>query len=646
MCDYYGSNPQYICCSATIGNPGKHTSSLIGRDVNVIDKDGSGHGPQKFLFWNPPLYVNKSGFTVRRSSFDSTYSLFSRFVQDGLQTIVFTKSRQGMERLFLAGKKSLRESAQPELAKQISSYRGGYFNEEREEIEKKLSEGIVRGVLSTNALELGIDIGGLDACIIDRYPGTVMSTKQQAGRAGRGDTESIVVLVGGSNALDQYYMQHPNEFFEKNSEEAVLNVSNLLIQAGHILCAAKEVPLTENDEKYFGKGYTRIVELLEEEGVLRDDGKPISSYPHMDVSIRGIDKNTYSMITSRGGHNKQIEKDLEKSMAYREGFEGAIYLHMGTPYLVNKLDHGKKEIHVQEARNINYFTRPIIKSDICLKEKYDGKILSTCHDVKVGLGDVEVIEHVTGYKQLQSFTENEIGEYKLDMPPLTLETVALWLEFPDRFTDMVENSDLDFAGGIHAIEHAMIAMYPLHLLADRNDIGGVSTPQHADLQNMAGIFIYDGHEGGVGYAEKGFEKINDILRVTLKAIKSCECTDGCPSCIQSPKCGNHNKPLDKQAAIMILHELLGKSAYVPPKPKPKKSPSPTKKPVESINTKDALNRIRRQLRRDAVLAKIQEAKNVIKKPKKASSPEEQKILDRIKELEELQKQHEKNEQNR
>ena len=646
MCDYYGSNPQYICCSATIGNPGKHTSSLIGRDVNVINKDGSGHGPQKFLFWNPPLYVNKSGFTVRRSSFDSTYSLFSRFVQDGLQTIVFTKSRQGMERLFLAGKKSLRESAQPELTKQISSYRGGYFNEEREEIEKKLSEGIVRGVFSTNALELGIDIGGLDACIIDRYPGTVMSTKQQAGRAGRGDTESIVVLVAGLNALDQYYMQHPNEFFEKNSEEAVLNVSNLLIQAGHILCAAKEVPLTENDEKYFGKGYTRIVELLEEEGVLRDDGKPISSYPHMDVSIRGIDKNTYSMVTSRGGHNKQIEKDLEKSMAYREGFEGAIYLHMGTPYLVNKLDHGKKEIHVQEARKLDYFTRAIIDSDICLKEKYDGKPLSTCKDVKVGLGDVEVIEHVIGYKQLQHFTEKEKGEYKLNMPQLALETVSLWLEFPERFMDLVEKHDLDFAGGIHAIEHAMIAMYPLHLLADRNDIGGVSTPQHADLQNMAGIFIYDGHEGGVGYAEKGFEKINDILKVTLKAIKSCECTDGCPSCIQSPKCGNHNKPLDKQAAIMILHELLGKSAYVPPKPKPKKSPSPTKKPVESINTKDALNRIRRQLRRDAVLAKIQEAKNVIKKPKKASSPEEQKILDRIKELEELQKQHEKNGQNR
>ena len=263
--------------------------------------------------------------------------------------------------------------------------------------------------------------------------------------------------------------------------------------------------------------------------------------------------------------------------------------------------------------------------------------MPTCKDVKVGLGDVEVIEHVIGYKQLQHFTEDEKGEYKLEMPPFTLATVALWLEFPDRFMELVENHNLDFAGGIHAIEHAMIAMYPLHLLADRNDIGGVSTPQHINLKGMAGIFIYDGHEGGVGYAEKGFDKINDILEVTLKAIKGCACTDGCPSCIQSPKC----KPLDKQAAIMILHELLGKSAYVPPEPKPKDSPTPAKKPVEPVNTKDALNRVRQQLRRDDVLARSKNAQKVISKPKKASSPEEQKILDRMKEIVEMQKQHEK-----
>ena len=621
ICEHYGSHPQYICCSATIGNPDEHTSALIGRDVTVIDKDGSGHGPQKFLFWNPPLYVNDSGFNVRKSSFAGTYRLFSRFVQDGLQTIIFTKSRQGMERLHLAARKGLREGVQPELADKISPYRGGYFGEEREKIEIELSEGILRGVISTNALELGIDIGGLDACVIDKYPGTIMSTKQQAGRAGRGKTESIVVLVAGSNALDQYYMRYPKEFFESNSEEAVLNVSNLYIQAGHVLCAAKEIPLTANDEKYFGSGFSRVVELLKSEGLLMSEENKLTtaSSPHLEVSIRGIDKDTYQIFTFSGGRRKPIEKNLEKAMAYREAFEGAIYLHKGTPYYVNKLDHDKKEIHIQERIGIDYYTKALIDSEIHVKEKYNEKTLPTCQDIKVGLGDVEVIEHVIGYKQYQYFTEEMKGEYPLDMPKLTLETVSLWLEFPDRFVDLVEDHNLDFAGGIHAIEHTMIAIYPLRLLADRNDVGGVSTPGHTDLNGKAGIFVYDGHKGGVGYAEKGFEKITDILEVTLKAIKGCPCTDGCPSCIQSPKCGNHNNPLDKHAAIMILHELLGKPAYVPPKQKHKKSPAPVKKPNEPVDTGTALNRVRRQLRRDAMKKTIV-PNNKKQKPKKMVSP--------------------------
>ena len=571
ICEYYGSQPQYICCSATIGNPDEHTGNLIGQDVTIIDKDGSGHGPQKFIFWNPPLYVNKKGFDVRKSSFDGSSRLFSQFVQDGLKTIMFTKSRQGMERLTLAVRNSLYKNERPDLVNKISPYRGGYHGEERENIEKKLSAGLIRGVISTNALELGIDIGGLDACVINQYPGTIMSTKQQAGRAGRGNTESIVVLVAGSNALDQYYMQYPKEFFGRNSEEAVINVSNLSIQTNHVLCAAKEMPLTEDDEKYFGSAYSKIVKLLEGKGLLISDDKKLitSSSPHMETSIRGIDKDTYSIVVS--GQSKPIEKNLEKAMAYRDGFEGSIYLHMGTPYYVNKLNHENKEIHVQEATDKNYYTKALIDSDIQIKEKYSEKPLSTCQDVKVGLGDVEVIEQVIGYKQYKNFTEDEIGEHQLDMPKFTLETISLWLELPCRFIDLVKQNKLDFAGGIHAIEHTMIAIYPLRLLADRNDVGGVSTPEHIDLKGMAGIFVYDGHKGGVGYAEKGFEKINDILEVTLKIIKGCPCTGGCPSCIQSPKCGNHNRPLDKNAAIMILHELLGKSTYIPPKSKSKNS---------------------------------------------------------------------------
>ncbi len=638
MCTYYGTHPQYICCSATIGNPGEHTGALIGRNVTVINKDGSGRGPQKFIFWNPPFYVNEQGFNVRRSTFGESLSLFNRFVQYGLQTIAFTRARQAAERMYVAARSGLREKG---LAEKISPYRAGYFGKEREEIEKKLSDGSIRGVISTNALELGIDIGGLDACIIDGYPGTVMSTRQQAGRAGRGNQESVVALVASSNALDQYYMRYPKEFFERNCEEAVLNVSNPYIQAGHVLCASKEIPLTGEDEKYFGKGLARIIELLEGEGLLTggDSKSAVDQNPHGHVSIRGIDRDAYSIFALNGGRRIPIEKDIEKALAFKEAFEGAIYLHMGTPYHVSKLDHEKKEIHVEETK-AEYYTKALVNSEIFIKEKYTEKILPSCKDVKVGLGAVEVVEQVTGYKKFRYFSETVIGEESLEMPRLSLETVALWVELPDRFTDLVEKHDLNFSGGIHAIEHAMIAMYPLRLLADRNDVGGVSTPSHNDLNGKCGIFVYDGHRGGVGYAERGYEIITDILEVTLKAIEGCPCSEGCPSCIQSPKCGNHNNPLDKHAALMILHELLGKPPYIPKKAKPQESPvPPQKKSDDTPGTRAALDRVRSQLRCDALKAREPETKGILPKDKKPVSPEEKKTMDKIKQIKESQKQH-------
>jgi len=638
VCAHYGAQPQYICCSATIGNPGEHTGALIGRDVIVLNKDGSGRGPQKFMFWNPPFYVNEQGFNVRRSTFGESLTLFNRFVQYGLQTIAFTRARQAAERMYVASRSGLREKG---LAEKISPYRAGYFGKEREEIEKKLSDGSIRGVISTNALELGIDIGGLDACIIDGYPGTIMNTKQQAGRAGRGNQESIVALVASSNALDQYYMRYPKEFFERNCEEAVLNVSNPYIQAGHVLCAAKEIPLTGKDEIYFGSGLGRIIELLEGEGLLTggESKSAVDPSPHGQVSIRGIDKDAYSIFALNGGRRVPIEKDIEKALVFKEAFEGAIYLHMGTPYHVSKLDHEKKEIHVEETK-AEYYTKALVNSEIFIKEKYTEKTLISCKDAKVGLGAVEVVEQVTGYKKFRYFSESVIGEESLEMPNLSLETVALWVELPERFTDIVEEHDRDFAGGIHAIEHAMIAMYPLRLLADRNDVGGVSTPSHRDLNDKCGIFVYDGHRGGVGYAERGYEIITDILDVTLKAIEGCPCIDGCPSCIQSPKCGNHNNPLDKDAALMILHELLGKPSYVPKKPKPQKNPVPAPaKSDDNLGIGAALDRVRSQLRRDALKSGEPTTKGISPKDRESVSPEEKKIRDRIKQIEDLQKQH-------
>ncbi|GFO96180.1 DEAD/DEAH box helicase [groundwater metagenome] len=455
-----------------------------------------------------------------------------------------------------------------------------------------------------------------------------MSTRQQAGRAGRGNQESIVALVASSNALDQYYMRHPKEFFERNCEEAVLNVSNPYIQAGHVLCAAKEIPLTCEDEKYFGKGLTRIIEALESEKLLTggDSKTSVDPNPHGQVSIRGIDRNAYSIFALNGGRRIPIEKDIEKALAFKETFEGAIYLHMGTPYHVSKLDHEKKEIHVEKTE-AEYYTKALVNSEIFIKEKYTEKTLPSCKDAKVGLGAVEVVEQVTGYKKIRYFSETVIGEESLEMPRHSLETVAIWVEMPDRFTDLVEKNDLNFPGGIHAIEHAMIAMYPLRLLADRNDVGGVSTPSHCDLNGKCGIFVYDGHRGGVGYAERGYEIITDILEVTLKAIEGCSCNEGCPSCIQSPKCGNHNNPLDKSAAIMILHGLLGKSPYLLPKSTSQKTSVPVQKnPDTPPSPEKALDRVKKQLIRENIIPK----NHIVDKQ---VSPEEKKYKEFIKSYE-------------
>ncbi len=601
VAEYYGASPQFICCSATIGNPKEHTETLIGREAEVVENNGSSQGPQKFVFWNPPLYLNGRGNTVRKSSFSETSALFTRTVKAGLQTLVFTRSRQGVERMYRSCRDLLRECG---LSSAVCPYRSGYFDREREEIEKKMNSGELRGVISTNALELGIDIGGLDACILDGYPGTVMSARQQAGRAGRSGNESLVLMVAGTNALDQYYMRNPADFFTRSSENAVLNPKNPYILAGHLLCAAKEIPLRESDEKYFGKGYSRVVELLEEERLLAGSDLKYSTdpFPYKQVSLRGIDNNTYSLLAFEGEKSFPIEKDIEETLAFRECHPGAVYMHRGEPFYINRIDHEKREIHAIKTHD-SYYTKPMIDSSVVVQESYAVKPLLHAPEVEVGLGEVEVTDRIVGYRKIRTHSDETMSAHDIEMPPVTLQTVALWLKLPDRLQGLIGDHKLDFAGGIHAVEHAMISMYPLHLLVDRSDVGGVSTPSHPDLGGKSGIFIYDGHRGGVGYAEKGYDLIEEVLEGTLKAIESCPCESGCPGCIQSPKCGNNNEPLDKHAAIMLLHELLGKDPYIPPEKKEKHlsearalQPGPQQKKDE----RSALDRVRRQLRRETI----------------------------------------------
>ncbi|WP_300102658.1 DEAD/DEAH box helicase [Methanosarcina sp.] len=600
VAEHYGASPQFICCSATIGNPKEHTETLLGKEAEVVENNGSSHGPQKFVFWNPPLYLNGKGNTVRKSSFSETSTLFTRAVQAGLQTLAFTRSRQGVERMYKSCRELLRERG---LSSAVCSYRSGYFDREREEVEKKMNSGELRGVISTNALELGIDIGGLDACILDGYPGTVMSARQQAGRAGRSGNESLVLMVAGTNALDQYYMRNPDDFFARSSENAVLNPKNPYILAGHLLCAAKEIPLRISDEKYFGKGYSRVVELLEAEGLLAGSDLKYSTdpFPYKQVSLRGIDNNTYSLLAVEGEKSFPLEKDIEETLAFRECHPGAVYMHRGEPFYINRVDNEKKEIHTVKTHD-SYYTKPMIDSSVLVRETYAVKSLRHAPEVEAGLGDVEVTDTIIGYRKIRTHSDETMSAHDLEMPPITLQTVALWLKLPNRLQELIEQHKLDFAGGIHAVEHAMISMYPLHLLVDRSDVGGVSTPSHPDLGGKSGIFIYDGHRGGVGYAEKGYDLIEEVLDGTLKAIESCPCESGCPGCIQSPKCGNNNEPLDKHAAIMLLHELLGKAPYIPPEKKEKhlSEARALRQVPEKKDVGDALDRVRRQLRRETI----------------------------------------------
>ena len=601
VAEYYGASPQFICCSATIGNPEDHTETLLGREAVVVENNGSLQGPQKFVFWNPPLYMNGRGCTVRRSSFSEASALFTRAVQAGLQTLAFTRSRQGVERMYRTCMELLRDR---ELPSAICPYRSGYFDREREEIERKMNSGELRGVISTNALELGIDIGGLDVCILDGYPGTVMSARQQAGRAGRSGNESLVLMVAGTNALDQYYMRNPADFFARSSENAVLNPKNPYILAGHLLCAAKEIPLRESDEKYFGGGYSRVVELLEAEGLLAGSDMKYSTdpFPYKQVSLRGIDNNTYSLLAFEGERSFPIEKDIEETLAFRECHPGAVYIHRGESFYINRIDHEKREIHAIKTHD-SYYTKPMIDSSVVVQETYAAKPLLHAPEVEVGLGEVEVTDRIAGYRKIRTHSDETMSAHEIEMPPITLQTVALWLKLPDRLQEMIGDHKLDFAGGIHAVEHAIISMYPLHLLVDRSDVGGVSTPSHQDLGGKSGIFIYDGHRGGVGYAEKGYDLIEEVLDGTLKAIESCPCESGCPSCIQSPKCGNNNEPLDKHAAIMLLHEILGKEPYIPLEKKEKHlSETRPARPAtqQKKSSGDALDRVRRQLRRENI----------------------------------------------
>ena len=551
LCNLYGSTPQFICCSATIANPGEHAEELVGLPFEVVDNDGSPHGRKEFIFWNPPLIDEAR--SARRSANTEAANLLVELVSCNIRTLTFARTRRLTELIYTYARHRLDEVSQA-LAKQIKPYRAGYLPEERRQIEQELFSGKLLGVVATSALELGIDIGDLEATVLSGYPGSIASTWQQAGRSGRGRGMSLSFLIALGNPLDQYFMRHPNSFFEKSFENALINPANPYILRAHLLCAAWEQPLASDDEKVFGSTLSRERTELEGEGIMRQRrGKwylsPTIAYPAQSINIRSSSGENLAIIDAS---TNSLLETIETSVAFFQVHPGAIYLHQGEPYLVTKLDLANRCAYATPT-TASYYTQA--------KEITDLRILRVirdkgCRQTRVYLGEVEVTTTVVGFMKKAQFTEEVIGEEPLDLPPCRFPTVALWFDLPPEVVDRLVKAQLDFAGGLHATEHAAIGILPLFALCDRNDIGGVSTPFHPDT-GRAQIFIYDGYPGGIGIAEKGFDLVEELWQATLKAITECPCQEGCPSCIQSPKCGNNNKPLDKKAAQLLLEGLLG-----------------------------------------------------------------------------------------
>ena len=549
MCQSYGSSPQFILSSATIGNPGELAEGLTGLPFTVIDTDGAPYGGKRFAFWNPP--ITDEAKSTRRSTNTEAASLLSELVSRDIRTIAFVRTRKVAELVYIYARGQLEEK-EAGLGQKISPYRASYLPEDRRRIEQALFQGQLMGVAATNALELGIDVGGLDATVITGYPGSISSTWQQAGRSGRRNEESLSILVGQNNPLDQYFMNHPEALFDRPVENALISPENPYIIQPHLLCAAYELALTERDQDLFGPSFAQHVEDLEKSELLRKEGKKWHlttdvSYPAEEVNIRSTSPHSYLVVEEASG---TIMERVEEASAFHQLHPGAVYLHQGEPYLVDSLDLASRTAHV--VRNDGaYYTQAKDITDITIRSIHRSRVAG---GVEVYLGDVQVTNHVLGFKRRKPFTEEVIGEEYTDLPPRQFNTVALWFDIPQRILDAVTRARQDLPGGLHAAEHAAIGVLPLYALCDRNDIGGVSTPMHPDTGKPQ-VFIYDGHPGGIGIAERGYQIMEALWGTTLRAVSDCPCQDGCPSCIQSPKCGNNNHPLDKDVAIEMLKAL-------------------------------------------------------------------------------------------
>ena len=549
---YGGEEPTVIFSSATIGEPAQLASGICGHEVAVVQQDASPSGMRSIALWNPAEASDGERWSINAEA----ALLASRLISAGLRTLVFCGSRRGTEVVASA----LRDSLDESLAQQVRSYRAGYLAHERRQIESELLSGELLGVVATNALELGVNIGGLDAVVMCGYPGTIASFRQQLGRSGREQLASVSVLVAAENQLDQWMMRHPEELFGRVSEPAVINLDNPYVYVPHLGCAAFELPLSRRDAEYWptqlDEGIRRLV--IEDRAVISSHETPQGpeqtvrwagrGTPAPTIGLRSASRGEFRIMTSAG----QMVGTVDEARAYEALHKGAVYLHQGAAWMVSELDLASMSALVVPADGDTY-TQARSSISIRLLSVDDQRPVgaSTLH-----LGSVEVTSQVTGFQTKRVSTHEVISRDVLDLPPVHLQTRAVWYTFADHVVQAARVDPTELPGALHASEHAAMGRLPLFTICDRWDVGGVSTEWLPETDSPT-VVIHDAYPGGAGIAELAFGVADSHLAATLEVLQSCPCVDGCPSCVQSPKCGNGNEPLDKDSARRLLEATLG-----------------------------------------------------------------------------------------
>jgi DEAD/DEAH box helicase domain-containing protein len=548
----HGGDPRFVLASATIANPQELAESLTGLPFALVDEDGASSGERRVIFRNPPLLDKEKG--ERRSLLTEGALVFANLVSQGIRTIAFAKTRKGAELIY----RYAADRVGVDLSGRISPYRAGYTAKERREIEGKLFRGELLGVVSTSALELGVDVGILDAVVCCGYPGSVASVWQQWGRAGRGTDPSLAVYIAGRDALDQYLFENPIRVLGRRVEAARVTLENPYILGPHLLAAAHEAPLEAGDEAYFGPAYRSVATEMMRSGALASSGGRLvyagGDNPARKISLRSASSETVLIADTEG----ELIGTAEASRAPSELHPGATYLHRGMAYEVEELDLGAHRAVARRVPN-RFYTRPRIETDVEILEETEKRGLA--NGATLSWGRVRTTDSVTYYKKVRVADDREVGVYPLDLPDVILDTQAFWVTLPPLPAGARPSFE-SFGGALHAGEHGMIGLLPLFAMCDRADIGGLSTPVHRQ-NRLPTVFVYDGYPGGVGISRRGYDSFESLARDTVGVIVRCPCERGCPACIQSPKCGNWNEPLSKDGAVAFLRYLLGQVSRYP-----------------------------------------------------------------------------------